>query len=594
MNTRKHEYEMNPNVRWAQIFVEELARCGLQAVCIAPGSRSTPLTMAFDAHPAIEVYGHLDERSSSFFALGMAMATERPVALVCTSGTAAANFYPAIIEAHYSQVPLLVLTADRPPELRESGANQTIDQVKMFGDHVLWSIDVALPDADAPAVVLRSLNTLAARAYATAAGIVQGAVHLNFPFRAPLEPAGTAELSGTGRPDERGPATRILRGRQLPSAAQVQELAALIREHERGLIVCGPGDRLSVEFAAAVSSLSQQTGYPILADPLSGVRFGPHVEGAFISGAYNFYLAQRGALPAAPEVVFRFGAVPTSKALNTYLDGLVEPPLQIHIRASGRWADDTHRVKVFLQADPEITCQRLSVALTNHDCPRKSDWAGTIITLESDCWQALASIENSLFFDGAAVADVLSWLPAGTRLFAGNSLPIRHVDQFGRPARTAIRVYGNRGASGIDGNVSTALGIAAAAPDAPLVAIVGDITLYHDLNGLLALKQVGGRKVTIILLNNNGGGIFHRLPIAAFEPSFTRRFLTPHDLDFAPAAEMYGLDYCLVTNRPALKEALDAGSGDGPRLIEVRTNSHDDYQRQREVTAAVCREIGNR
>jgi 2-succinyl-5-enolpyruvyl-6-hydroxy-3-cyclohexene-1-carboxylate synthase len=620
-NRPKYRYTMNPNILWAETFVNELALCGLRAVCIAPGSRSTPLTLAFDAHPAIEVYGHLDERSAGFFALGLAMAMERPVALVCTSGTAAANFYPAIIEAHYSQVPLLVLTADRPPELRESGANQTIDQVKMYTNHVLWSVDVALPDVDAPAVVLRYLQTLAARAYATAGGLAKGAVHLNFPFRAPLEPSkGAGEIAnsvGARQPrketshvettslaaaspspnppnDEQRPHTRILLGRMTPSATQVKELAEVIGQYERGLIVCGPEDRPSGEFAAAVGELSRQAGYPILADPISGVRFGPHVARTWMSGAYNFYLAQRSPLPATPQVVLRFGAVPTSKPLNSYLDNLAEPSLQIHVRANGRWADDNHRVATFLQADPVVTCFSLCELLHGQAAQRESTWTTQLAALETACWQALEQQQNGTFFDGTAVADILAWLPPATRLFAGNSLPVRHVDQFGRPTTKAIYPYGNRGASGIDGNVSTALGIAAAGHDAPLVAILGDITLYHDLNGLLALKQLGSRNVTIILLNNNGGGIFHRLPIAAFEPPFTRRFLTPHDLDFAPAAEMYGLHYHLVTDRAGLIQALDNGYGHGPRLIELRTNSHEDYQCQRALNAAVIKIINNR
>lgn len=574
---------MNTNILWAETFVDGLARAGLRAVCIAPGSRSTPLTLAFDAHPDIKVYGHLDERSAVFFALGLAIATERPVAMVCTSGTAAANFYPAIIEAHYSHVPLLVLTADRPHELRESGANQTIDQIKLFGDHVLWSVDVALPSADAPAVVHRYLGTLAARAYATADGLVKGAVHLNFPFRAPLEPSGGAEEQRSRGVGEKG--TRIWRGEMRPSVAQVQELAGIIRQHERGLIVCGPDDQRDAGFVAAVTRLSQATGYPILADPLSGLRFGPHVENGRVSGAYNFYLAGQGRLPAEPQLILRFGAVPTSKPLNTYLDTLAEPPVQIHIRANGRWADDTHRVQLFLQADPVVVCYSLCEELTD-DQPSKS-WSDSIASLEASCWQALDQWRDDTFFDGTAVADVLAWMPPNTRLFVGNSLPVRHVDMFGRPSTKLIQTYGNRGASGIDGNISTALGIGAADPDAPLVAIVGDITFYHDMNGLFALKELGGRNVTIILLNNNGGGIFHRLPIAAFEPPFTRRFLTPHDLDFAPAAEMYGLHHQLVTDRRTLNQALNDDSSNRPRLIEVRTNSHEDYERQRALVAAV-------
>ena len=222
----------NPNTHWASVFVAELARAGLQAVCLAPGSRSTPLALAFAATPAIRLYRHLDERSAGFFALGLALASGRPVALVCTSGTAAANFHPAIIEAYYSHVPLLVLTADRPPELRQSGANQTIDQIKMFGDHARWSVEVPTPQADAPEVVLRHMRTLAARAYATAAGLVAGPVHLNFPFRKPLEPGEEAiqgnHRGATAEPVAQPPFTHISRGYLLPDPEQIAGLVTAL------------------------------------------------------------------------------------------------------------------------------------------------------------------------------------------------------------------------------------------------------------------------------------------------------------------------------------------------------------------------------
>ena len=285
----------NPNMAWATLFVDELARCGLRDVCIAPGSRSTPLALAFYAHPAVHIYTHLDERSAGFFALGMALAANRPAALLCTSGTAVANFFPAVIEANMSQVPLLVLTADRPHELRHSGANQTIDQVKMFGDHVLWAVDAALPESDPPETALRNLRTLAARAMATADGIRKGPVHLNLPFRKPLEPENIIKGQGSGKAETSGarpgnqPYTKMERGELRPSKEQITILADLMNSKERGMIVCGPrcpgGD-----FPKVVGHLAALCGYPLFADPLSGVRFGSHIHDAPIVGGYETFL----------------------------------------------------------------------------------------------------------------------------------------------------------------------------------------------------------------------------------------------------------------------------------------------------------------
>ena len=576
----------NPNITWAAIFVDELARGGLKVVCIAPGSRSTPLALAFDAHPAIRVYLHLDERSAAFFALGMALAADAPVALVCTSGTAAANFYPAIVEARLSQIPLLVLTADRPPELRHSGANQTIDQVKLYGDQVLWFVDVALPQTDAPAVAIRNLGTLAARALATANGLVKGPVHLNFPFRKPLEPEiGDWTLrpsSGQGLGIGDSPFTRFERGILRPANEQLDRLAAILSRYERGFIVCGPrcpgGD-----FAAAVAGLSRRSGYPILADPLSGVRFGEHVADTAVIGGYETFLAGGGPGWDEPEVVVRFGAVPTSRWLNAYLDR-IDPAYRVHVRDNGVWADDSHRTGLFLQADAAATCRQLAQRIEQR---HTSGWTEQVCATEAACWPAMSqALAEGSYFDGAAVADVVDSLPPGARLFVGNSLPIRHLDQFGRPQTKPVHAFANRGASGIDGNISTGLGIGAAG-NGPLALVIGDITFYHDMNGLLAVKNLG-INATIVLLNNNGGGIFHRLPVSQIEPPFTRLFITPHGLNFEPAAELYGLEYVCADDRESFHQAFAASMSDTrPRLIEVRTDGQSDHQRRQEVVKFV-------
>ncbi len=575
-------YAPNRNFLWTRVFVDELARAGLRSVCIAPGSRSTPLTMAFAEHDGIRIYPHLDERSAAFFALGLALATEEPVALVCTSGSATANFFPAIIEAHESRVPLLVLTTDRPPELRYSGANQTIDQIKMYGDYALWSVDAPLPESQPAALTIRALRTLAARAYATADGIGggrKGVVHVNLPFRKPLEPIPVetdhADAIDDAGFDYAGAFTVMTGGATIPTVQQMQTLLALLERHERGIIVCGPKS-LGENFVSAVAQLSQRTGYPIFADPTSDVRFGGHVQDTAVIGGYDTFL---NAPPTweAPDVVLRFGGVPTSNVLNSYLER-IDVKHRVQVSADGVWADDTHRTHLFVHADPTLLCLSLSGRLPARP---ESLWAQHIRMVEAVTWLNLSQRLGDEFFDGQVVADLLDRLPDGANLFAGNSLPVRHVEQFARPSTKHLHIFANRGASGIDGNVSTALGLAAATGK-PTVLLVGDITLYHDMNGLLAVRNCGVDNLTIVLLNNDGGGIFQRLPVSKFDPPFTELFVMPHGLQFEHVARLYGLDFVSVTDRETFRSAVDVTvGGRTPRIIEVRTDAaHDDARRK--------------
>jgi len=581
----------NANTHWASILVDELARGGLQAVCLAPGSRSTPLALAFAAQPAVRLYRHLDERSAGFFALGLALASGRPVALVCTSGTAAANFFPAIIEAYHAHVPLLVLTADRPPELRQSGANQTIDQIKMYGDQVRWAVEAPVPQPDAPPVVLRHLRTLAARALAAAAGPPPGPVHINLPFRKPLEPEAVAAANGDGPATTTGaldqPFTRMSRGRLSPAAEQIA-MAAGALARRRGVIVCGPscpGD----DFPAAVAALAARLGWPILADPLSGLRHGPQVSGGLVLGGYGLWLPALTARRPRPEALLRFGAAPTSAALAGWLDD-ADPAVHLHVRDDGQWADDQHRTRAYVAADPALFCRQLAAALDD-EASAPAEWAATLQTAETHAWAALdRALEAAPLFDGGAIAGALAALPDGAVVFAGNSMPVRYVDAFDRPTPRQLAVYGNRGASGIDGNVSTALGLAAAS-GRPVVALLGDITFYHDMNGLLSVGQHALNDVTFVVTNNDGGGIFRRLPIAQHDPPFTDLFLTPHGLTFGHAAALYGLGYAAVRDKAALEATLARGGPAAPRLIEVITDGAADLDRHRAVLAAVAAEL---
>ncbi|MCP4421344.1 MAG: 2-succinyl-5-enolpyruvyl-6-hydroxy-3-cyclohexene-1-carboxylic-acid synthase [Chloroflexi bacterium] len=609
----------NPNLLWATLFVNALAHSGLTAVIISPGSRSTPLTLAFDAHPQIETFLHLDERGAGFFALGMAIASDKPVALVCTSGTAVANYLPAIIEAHMSQVPLLILTGDRPHELRHSGANQTIDQVKIFGDQVLWSVDMALPEANTADVILRNVGATAVRAYATANGLSKGPVHVNFPFRKPLEPDASGEWQVASQElftihNSQSTIHNFAHGKITPTAEQLDWLTAVIQQRPQGLIICGPRCP-GGNFPAAVRALAQQTGYPILADAISGVRFSraeftakntksakkksaksvKSADNLIISG-YETFLQGDPGWPE-PEIIIRFGAVPISKWLNAYLDK-INPAIRIHIRENGVWADDSHRTSHFLQLNETAVCQQLVQKLAKR---KNNEWITTVTQTDNSCWTHLQTALADKYFDGATVADIVELIPEGATLFMGNSSPIRHLDQYGRSQSKQITTHANRGASGIDGNLATALGMYAANSQ-PLVAVVGDITFFHDMNSLHLIKselqrhkdREGNKNITIVLLHNNGGSIFNRLPIAQIEPPFTKLFLTPHDLDFEPACRMFGLDYIRADSREAFRTAFAASvQGNQPRVIAVHTNNQQDDVMRQEINQQVIESLNN-
>lgn len=555
----------NPNIVYARALVDEFITCGLRQVCLAPGSRNTPLVLAFAERPEVQVFSHLDERSAAFFALGLAIGSELPTAVVCTSGSAAANFFPAIVEAHQSRIPMLVLTSDRPHELRGSGANQTINQVNMYGDYALWSVDMALPESEPPTVVLHNLRTTAGRAMAIAMGQRRGVVHLNLPFREPLIPdlddSPPAKAANDAPPL---PHTRIQLGK---STADISPALQLVQSIDQGLIICGPHAAKTEAERNGIQRLSDVTGFPILADPISGLRFS-HTP---VVSSYNSFLPQIN-LPA-PQMILRFGDVPTSKALNSFI-AQSEATYYVHFPRDGVWSDDSHRVTNVITLDPATLTQQLT-----HLPYKITPYGRFLVELDQLVWRKLDESlgQSDKLFDAGVVYDIVQQIPANSTLFMGNSLPIRHLDQFGKPQQKLLFAHANRGASGIDGNLSTALGLGAARRGHPLVAVVGDITFYHDMNGLLAVKRCGV-PITLVVLNNNGGGIFHRLPINQFDPYFTDYFITPHDLEFSHAAKLYGLEYHVVDSRSQFRERLSSSlQSKQSSLIEVRTDAKQDY-----------------
>lgn len=559
-------------------LVDELTRAGVRHFCVCPGSRSTPLALTIARQSAAKLWMHLDERSAAFFALGLAKTLREPVALVCTSGTAAANFLPAVVEAFYARIPLVVITADRPHELRGVGAPQTIDQINLFGTHAKWFVDLAEPDA-APEL-LRYVRTVAARAVATACRGPAGPVHVNCPYREPLLPnPSEASAAREARADGRA-YVAVTAGVRILEAALVATLAAELRAAPRGLIVCGPQD--DPMLADGVVRLAAALGYPVLADPLSGLRCGDH-DRALVLDCYDAFLRDGTFVEHfAPEVVLRFGAMPTSKPLLLYLQRH-RGCRQIVVDGDGGWNEPTLLASDVIHSDGRLLCDALAASLHQHVSEDLS-WANSWQAADHAARTAIMAHFETLdeLFEGKVFAELAALLPDGALLYAGNSMPVRDLDTFFFGDKRQIRLLANRGANGIDGVVSSALG-ASATGVGPTVLAIGDLSFYHDSNGLLAAKQ-HGLNATIVLLNNDGGGIFSFLPQSSEQEHFEQLFGTPHGLDFRPLAEMYGARYERVTNWEAFRAAITRGiESDGLNIVEVRTERRRNVTLHREI-----------
>jgi 2-succinyl-5-enolpyruvyl-6-hydroxy-3-cyclohexene-1-carboxylate synthase len=577
----------NRNTLWGRAVAEELARAGVDSVCVCPGSRSTPLTVAVDAHKDLTAFSHLDERSAAYFALGRGKRSGEPTAVVTTSGTATANLHPAVMEANQARVPLLLLTADRPPELRDSGANQTVDQEKLYGDAVRHYRDLPEPEADDRK--LRSLRTSLCRAVGESTGSNPGPVHLNVPFRKPLEPtevpgdvpesfAENHPLAAEGRDGQ--PFVAVEHGTASPPESTLDALATAAEDAERGLLVAGPEDGgLS---RAAASTLAEATGFPVLADPLSDLRFGSHVPDAPVVGGYDGVIAADWSLlDPGPDFVLRFGASPTSKPLRKYL--AASDARQVVVDPAGGWREAEFAASDLVVADPDETARGLAERV---DAGRDA-WTERVLDLEARYWQTVADFEPDGLLEGDVARVVAADAPDPATVFVSNSMPVRDFDRFAEPRRADLTVLGNRGASGIDGIVSSALG-AGSATDDPLVLLTGDLAYYHDSNGLLALERCAV-DATVVLVNNDGGGIFHLLPIEDFDPPFTGQFKTPHGLDFAPTGDTYDLKFARVENVDGLREAYRQSlASEGTQVLEVQTDaagSHRERERLESVVA---------
>ena len=599
----------NWNAFWAGAFVDELARIGVRDICVAPGSRSTPLVLAAVRDGRFRMFSIVDERSAGFFALGIGKVSGRPAVVITTAGTAAANLYPAIIEASQGEVPLLALTADRPHHLRDTDGNQAMDQLRLFGVFPRAFFDVELPRLEGES--LRHLRGLAGRAVSLALGPPRGPVHLNFPFEKPLEPdlflgdpltedplerfREDHPLAGKGRP---GGEPFVYASPRLPSVpeGEVARVRAALEGAARGVIVAGPVPDPG-EVGPAVLSAGAATGFPVLADPLSGARFSPP-HGAQVVAGYDLFLRSPHAREALkPELILRIGGSPTSSGVLDYLAEFGDAR-QIVVDEGGRWKDHLTSAHHYIQASPAPFLERLATGIRGaHDREWQELWSDA----EARTRRVLDSQGTGVLLEGEILAAVVAGLPEGANLMVASSMPIRDLDAFCFPGPKSLRVFGNRGASGIDGLVSTTLGIAVASEDGlssdgtspgagpagPTVGILGDLAFLHDMNGLLALGSVKPR-VIFVVVKNDGGGIFHTLPVREHEPAFTQFFATPHGLDFSKVAEFHGLPYSHANSLAEFREAFSqALMTDGPCVLEVRTQREETHQRRREVVAAV-------
>lgn len=552
----------NTNSLWSSVLVETLYRCGLKYAVISPGSRSTPLTVAFAGHSEISAIPVLDERSAGFFALGLAKQTHQPVGLVCTSGTAAANYFPAIIEASEARIPLLILTADRPPELRDCGAGQAINQIRLYGDYPVYQGEMAIPVTAVAA--LESMRSDIVHAFGESGF---GPVHLNCPFRDPLPPIEDGSTSEMPKIEE-----------SFFSKIQLSQRVSRVPESriklttDRGLIICGTEfPENPAEYCAQVARLSDLSGWPVLADGLSPVRNFARLQSHLIT-AYDLLLRIKSFREAMePETVIALGPLPTSKELRAWLTN-AECELY-HVNRTGKHLDPTDSVVEVLDVEVADLCNCFDFSPLESKTYAE-DWS----VAEAGARGALDESFNDSSakeFEGQVAWSLPGWLAEKTPVFVANSMPVRDIEYFLPPNDRQLQIIASRGANGIDGTLSTALGLAH--KNQASVLLTGDLAFLHDSNGLLIRPQFEGH-LTVILINNRGGGIFNHLPIAEFEPPFEAFFATPQQVDFKQLVESAGGSYAKAKSLKELPAFLGDLSVPGIRVIEVETNRNQDSE----------------
>lgn len=576
----------NVNMLWSSIIAETLSRLGLTTAIICPGSRSGPLAIAFAQHPKIEAIPVLDERSAAFFGLGIARRSGLPVVLVCTSGTAGANFYPAVIEAEASRVPLLLLTADRPPELRHCHAGQAIDQVKLYGQYPRWQVELALPSSNPD--LLAYLRQTCLYAWEQSQWPVPGPVHLNVPFRDPLAPISdpeTESLSENFDVDQFFSAAHPLPSIQ--TSLNLQAINTYLHKWlscDRGIIIAGPAQPNDPEqYCVAIAQLAQTLGWPVLAEGLSPLRNWADCNSLLIS-TYDLLLRnQTVANQFRPQQVICIGELPTSKVLRTWLTQGRSQTWSID--ATDHNVDPLHGLSIPVRVSVEGLIASIP-AFKKENFQQPTEYAKSWLSVD----QSVRTLINQTMQTQAELTESkIAWLlsqvlPPNTPLFIANSMPVRDMESFWQPGSLHMQPYFNRGANGIDGTLSTALGMSHRQKSS--VLLTGDLALLHDTNGFLLRNHWQGH-LTIILVNNGGGGIFQMLPISAFEPPFEQFFRTPQQIDFEHLAATYQVAWERIESWARLQQALKPLPESGLRILEVSCDCQNDTQWRR-ITFKEC------
>lgn len=573
--------KVNRNNFWTEIFVKQLSSAGVKYACISPGSRSTPLTLSFAKNKKIKCYVNIDERSSAFFALGLAKTSKTPVAILTTSGTAPAELYPAIIEAYQQRVPLIICTADRPPELINTGANQTINQHNLYKNHIRWFRNVGLPSLKR--LKLRRLQQTALRAVEISMIKDKGPIHLNFPFRKPLEPfAFTDEVDSLLKNDLKTSIkkVRLLKkkfdSKKLRKTKRFNEIAELIANEDKGILIVGPME-YNINFRNQIKKLSSLTGYPIIADASSHLRFKVSKNDKKILSTYHAFLrSSEFSISHKPKLILHFGRTPTSSRLETFLENCDAPRYMIN--EFGDWFDPSKNAKAVIKYHPEDFITEIINCLTELNLERNNSvWSEDFNKAE-----ALAEkiqyevIGKSPFPNEPGITNIiLEALPNKSHLLIGNSSPIRDFDNYTACIKKDLIIYFNRGASGIDGITSTVLGIAQLKE--PTFLLTGDLSFLHDLNALAVANKFHAG-LTIILINNNGGGIFESLPVSKERIILKEYFLTPHNLNLKNIITSFGVEYKLVKSWKHLNDSIkDSVKNNVLSVFEIKTdagNSH--------------------
>ncbi len=536
-------------------LVDELYRLGVREVVISPGSRSTPLAVLFCEHE-FEVYVNIDERSAGFFALGMAKEKERPVVLVCTSGSAVAHYFSAVIEAAYSKVPLIILTADRPHELRQVGAPQAIDQIKIYHEYAKYYEELALPEETE--YMYRYVRTVAQKAYVSAMSDAYGVAHINVPLREPLLPDLNSVDFNLGR--SKYPFQLMNQWMKNDCRFTMDGIDGSVFQDKKGIIICG-GDAYA-DYHREILALAERLKTPVLADPISNFRNYDHEQ---IIDSYDAFLKNDDLKEGLkPEFIIHFGQAPVSKRLQQFI-AMYRDVLYVQVGESFQYRNPSLSINRFIIARPGDFAG--SICVQNTDSAYLSQWRHYQIEMRQR--MNLARNESCLF-EGKLVQSLQDMLPVGSRLVAANSMAIRDIDYFWEARRQNIKLLCNRGANGIDGVVSTALGVSTCRQ--PTVLLTGDLAFYHDLNGLLVGKT-HRLNLIIIVLNNNGGGIFKYLPQSQSK-HFEYLFMTPHSMDFSGLQALYEITYFEPTDYAAFEYDFKAAlTIEGVKVVNVRINA---------------------